>query len=475
LSQSYLNYFFKLPCLDSVKPMSHQKPVKTFDYLGKLYVWSLVFEPLIFFVVLTPSFIGISGNISRLLQIIVIVLMLLRMLLMHTVMRFPNPFFIYYRWYFLYLFFILPATFFGLISGAYEYTNEGAQQGASFLSAILNSPWLRPAFEYFIAFYYFAYFTILAQYFLKDKEAINYFFKIFLGVFFLSFWIGVIDYLLVVLFGYEWIPRQLADLETTHVGRRFHGLAGEPRDAFVYLIFGMGLLYIRDQLYGKNKYTNLWFIALLAAALLTQSASGYVGLAIGLGLILLVQLPRMPVVYSLPALVILIAVISALVINLLNSERILNYIKMAPLAIEALQQNTNLPAVIQFQISNIYPIWLRFNDLIQFNFLPIFLGTGIGSSSVANSTFFSLAGVYNPQANIIRIFFEVGIIGTLLFLIAFIQPIRELGLSKKTYRPVMFFTLLVLGVNLGHRSSTIFIFLGIALLVFQHMQNKLRN
>jgi hypothetical protein len=457
--------------------MSHQKPVKTFDYLAKLYVWSLVFEPLIFFVVFDQSIAGISGNISRLLQFLVIGLMLLRVLLMHTVMRFPNPFFTYYRWYFLYLFFILAATLFGMISGAYESTRVDAQEGVSFFSSILNSPWLRPAFEYFIAFYYFAYFTILAQHLLKDKEAINYFFKIFLGVFFLSFWIGVIDYLLVALWGYEWIPRRLADYSATseivHVGRRFHGLAGEPRDAFVYLIFGIGLLYLRDQLYGKYKYTYLWFIVLLVAALLTQSASGYVGLAIGLGLILLIQLPRIPAVYLLPALLILTSIVSVFVINLLDSQRMLNYIEMAPIAIEALKQNTDLPAVILFQVSNIYPIWLRFTDLIQFNFIPIIIGTGIGSSSVANSIFFPEVGVYNPHANIIRIFFEAGIIGTLLFLTAFIQPIRELSLSKKTYRPLMFFTLLVLGVNLGHRSSTIFIFLGIALLVFQHKKNKL--
>ena len=453
--------------------MSHQKPVKTFDYLGKLYVWSLVFEPLIFFVVFDQSIAGISGNISRLLQLFVIVLMLLRVLLMHTVIRFPNPFFTYYRWYFLYLFFILAATFFGLISGAYESTKEGVQEGVSSFSSTLNSAWVRPAFEYFIAFYYFAYFTILAQYFLKDKEAINYFFKIFLGVFFLSFWIGVIDYLLVVLFGYEWIPRRLADSNVTHVGIRFHGLAGEPRDAFVYLIFGIGLLYLRDQLYGKNKYTYLWFIILLVAALLTQSASGYVGLTISLGLILLLQLFRMPVVYLLPSLLILTLIVSVFVINLLDSQRLLNYMEMAPLAVKALQQNTDLPDVIQFQIVNIYPIWLRFNDLIQFNFLPILMGTGIGSASVANSVFFSDAGISNPHANIIRIFFEAGIIGTLLFLTAFIQPIRELSLSTKTYRSLIFFTLLVLGVNLGHRSSTIFIFLGIALLVFQHKQNKL--
>ncbi len=44
-----------------------------------------------------------------------------------------------------------------------------------------------------------------------------------------------LDFLLVLLIGYEWIPRHLSDF--THVGTRFHGFAGEPRDAFVYLGF----------------------------------------------------------------------------------------------------------------------------------------------------------------------------------------------------------------------------------------------
>ena len=68
------------------------------------------------------------------------------------------------------------------------------------------------------------------------------------------------------------------------------------------------------------------------------------------------------------------------------------------------------------------------------------------------------------MTNIIRIFFESGIIGTLLFITAFISPVMKL--EKETQiKNLVFFMLLMLGISFGHRTSSIFTFLGMIILV----------
>jgi hypothetical protein len=355
---------------------------------------------------------------------------------------------------------------YGALSGAFDSKIISGTTSDIFSNFVvfLTSNLIRPIIELLVLIYSFLYLVILPQYLLKSDRGINYFFKIFFFVFFLSFFVGLIDYALVYFFQIEWIPRTIAD--GSHVGERYHGLAGEPRDAFVFTILGMTLLYVRDY-WQETKINKIWYIILSLCLFLTQSMSGYVGLVIILGLLFIFFIPRLKLIYFLPFILITSILLTITIFAILNSPRIVRYIEYAPEVLETLQVNRDISAFLQTQIVNIYPIWIRFVDLTNLNFLPVLIGTGLGSSSILNSIFFeSKGGIFSPHANIIRIVFEGGIIGILLYIQSFFSPIARLKVSDSVKSILIICVLSVLGASLGHRSSSIFIFLGITLLVF---------
>lgn len=439
----------------------------SFGFLEKLYVWSVLLELLLFFVVVGQGFSGVGGNISRLLQFTFLFTFLLRSLLLplHSITLF-NPLNRYFRWYLLYFIFLIFSMIFGYFTGAYEVNRSGVNS-----YSILNNSLARPIFEYFITLYYFIYFAVLPIFILRSSEGIEYFFKIFFFLFFLSFFLGVIDLALVVFFNYEFIPRHISDFR--HVGLRFHGLAGEPRDAFVYLVMGGALLFLRE-IWTGIRFNRGLLVLIFIAALATQSTSGILGFFMALVMICLYQIRKMQIssialllTTSISALVIIFFIIS-------NSPRILLYIDAAPIALEALQNGVDLPPVIMAQINNIYPLWIRWVELLNLNLLPSFVGTGLGTASVANGYILAEGGVLNPHANIIRIFFESGLIGILLYITSFVQPLREASKQNENANVMIIPMFIVLGASLGHRSAAIFIFLGIALSVLIHKINYSR-
>ena len=206
-------------------------------------------------------------------------------------------------------------------------------------------------------------------------------------------------------------------------------------------------------------------------ALLTQSTSGIVGLIIAFGLIIMFQIPRMRLGYVLLLLLSVMGIASIFGLMISNSPRIQIYIEAAPIAMEALERGMDLPLIIQYQISNIFPIWTRWVQLSDMNFLPIFLGTGLGTASILNGYVITEGGTLNPHANIIRVFFESGLLGTMLFIIAFIRPLYKIErlLQEKS---LVFLMLLMLGVTFGHRSSSVFTFLGIIVVIHIFLDKK---
>ena len=104
--------------------------------------------------------------------------------------------------------------------------------------------------------------------------------------------LGYLDYLYVSIHleseGFL-LPRHLSD--GTYVGLRFHGIAGEPRDAFSYLMLSLGIFALRDIWEDKKKLTLFWIILIITSAFLTESFSGILGIAFFGILILIYYLP----------------------------------------------------------------------------------------------------------------------------------------------------------------------------------------
>ena len=119
-------------------------------------------------------------------------------------------------------------------------------------------------------------------------------------------------------------------------------------------------------------------------------------------------------------------------------------------------------------MNNFYPVLHRFYELKSLNILPLFVGTGFGSASVINNFYFGTLEINNPNANIVRSFYESGIIGTLLFLLSFIYPIKRKLVPKKVKKIILFYMLFILGAYLAQRSVAPFIFLGIAIVLLEH-------
>lgn len=439
--------------------VSHSVPLLT-----KLFVWSIVLEPLLYFIAADRTMTGVSANIGRLLQLTVLVVIFLRMCLMNEKIQIPNPFKSDYVGYLLFLVFSIFSAIYGYLIGAYDFVvvlSATIGKPTSAFSSFLNSSQIRPLFEYFIYFYYFAYFVILSRFLLNSQAALDYFFRVFKFMLFLSIGLGTADFL-ANFFNAQFLSRHM--YESVYVGFRFHGLAGEPRDAFVHLGLGIAILSLNEHWSGKKVLTPVLLAVLVLCMALTQSASGVLGLLISIGLIAtysVFSLSSRPVVTML-----LLICMAAGLLYLWSqlSERLIIYYSAFEVLYSTLENRGEIPPALLGQMQNVFPVWQRWLEIADGNILNIFLGTGFGSASVVNNNFSGLGNeMMNPHSQIVRTLFESGLFGFLLFILAFLFPLRaipEIGLSKGK---MVLLTLFLLGLFFGHRSAASYILLGVYL------------
>jgi len=250
-------------------------------------------------------------------------------------------------------------------------------------------------------------------------------------------------------------------------GSRFHGIAGEPRDAFVYLILGIGILSLKDLWRNERKLTKITIGLIVLAALLTQSASGFIGLLFSSALLLIFYLKRVPHNKVFPVIILCISLILTSFIGAINSSRVMLYYDAFLELFETLSAGDKVTSILKVTMNNIYPVWQRWLEILDFNILPTLFGTGLGSSSVVNSIFIGRNEVLNANSNLVRTVFDSGIIGTLILIMAFISPIKMFGVPKRVVLKFILLMLLVVGTYFAHRSVTPFLFLGIILIVFK--------
>ena len=285
--------------------------------------------------------------------------------------------------------------------------------------------------------------------------------------------------------GRESFPRHLSDGRS--VGFRFHGIAGEPRDACSYLMLSLGILALRDIWEDKKKLTLFWIILIITATLLTQSLSGILGIAFFSILVLIYYLPSTSTRNKLLFFSVVLFVALAIFINIILSDRLMRYyyeffwlyslLEGGPLKEIDWTSRCNFPnitdcnklaAVFKGQMNNIYPIWHLWEEIKEFNFLHLFIGNGLGSTSVINNYYMHSNGLENPHAGIIRSIYETGVIGTLLFIAAFLTPIKKMCINNNINSKLILFMLLMLGMYFAHRSAIPYIFLGMVLVVLNN-------
>ncbi len=426
---------------------------------------SIVFEPLLFFVLFERSLLGVPGNLARIFQIIVIITLILRLVIFLPrgirIVNLTSPLYINFLAYFLLLIF---AGLFGLFWGAYDLPAV-YQQGEtlSFFSKILNSAEFRPFLEYIIAAYYIIYFSILPKYILKTDVDIIRFFNVFKALFIISFLLGIMDFIFYSSY-IDPVPRNLAD--GLDVGRRFHGLAGEPRQAILYLVLGLAIFHLQAFLIGK-KLSKWWFVAIIIAMLLTQSASGVLGIIAFLGLYMVFSINDFRQFLKFISLSIIIVLL--LYLFIINSDRIISYINSAQNLWFVLESGGELPYLMSIQADSIYPLYDLTVKFRNFDLIPIFFGSGLGSASVANNVYAEVVfGTSNPNSQFVRILYESGLVGTMFFVLAFVKPIKYLtkGLDHNYQEQFIIYMLLLLGCSFAVRSLVAYIYLGVFIAAF---------
>ena len=243
--------------------------------LSKLYSWSVVFEPMLFFVILHQTKLGFNGNISRLLQAIFLVVFVINALTKRNKTMLPSLMNERFRGFVLYFILSIVGT---ILSIASYHLFLDARVVEEYI-AILNRFQGRMVFEYIVFIYYIIYFIYLPLIVFKSKKDLNYFFKVFFIVFNISLFFEIVDfYFSFTDLGF--ISRHLHEHlagEPIMVGPRFHGFAGEPRDAFVFLALGLALYYVKSIFQGRpqNAYYYLVIIVcmLLTCLLYTSDAA----------------------------------------------------------------------------------------------------------------------------------------------------------------------------------------------------------
>ena len=435
--------------------------ISKLSVVTKLYVWSVIIEPLLFFMVLDAETLGVTANVSKLLQFTIFIYLIIKVLTNRSFSFIVPSLFSRLNIDFLYYFiWTVIVGFYGLFIGAYNIENDVATG-----SGVWATVHYRPIFEYIVLLYYFIYFMLLPRYFLSNAIAINYFFKVFTIVFYVFLFVGFGDLILNYIFPgdtYPGIPRHLSD--SVNVGLRFHSFAGEPRDAFVYLMFGLCIIALKGIWENTKKPSKILFLLVIIAALLTQSFSGLLGVLFFCGLYIMFGNFKWLDIKNYLYLIIILFFITA---SVFLFDRLLLYFNAIIKFLFFTKDIENINSILSVSLNNVNPIWQRIQEVMDFNLFPTMFGTGLGSSSITNINLFNVHKIANPNANIIRTIFESGIIGLFIFILVFLKPLKQIDASKRELLILKTAMLLMLGLFFGHRSPELFIFFGIVLAVYK--------
>jgi len=462
------------------------KKVSQVSVLTKIFIWSVLFEPLIFFHIVPQHISGVGGGVGRMLQFILLFTLIFKLLIAGKII-FPKPFSLVYRKF---TFFFLLAIFAGVLGylyGSYSYNltetfldlnsltpYEWSFRKDTSVAIFLQGPYFRPLFEYFIALYYFIYFVVLMQYMLTTKEDIDYFFRCFYFVFVVCLVVGFVDFLLVTFFfpDYRGIPRYIAD--GVHLeGARWHGIIGEPRDAFNYLIIALSVLTIRDIWLQERKLNYFWLSLIVIASFLTYSFSGVLGIIFAVGLIIIFYFPLVKFKSQLFIIFGLIITLLIVFLNVQYSPRMMLYYDALSSVYYELNTGATLSPVVANVMNNIYPMWHMWLEVREFNFFHLFFGNGFGSASVINNYYLNEIAVINPNSSLIRMIYENGIIGIFLFIFAFLTPLKIFCTDIKMYNKLKFLMLITIAMYFSHRTVGLYIFLGVSLVVLRYKLTEL--
>jgi O-antigen ligase len=237
----------------------------------------------------------------------------------------------------------------------------------------------------------------------------------------------------------------------------------------VYLLSSYCILYVANQFININFKKELIAVVILCA-LLTQSVSGFIGIAIFACMSIVNMIINGKPAKTLFFGFVLYTFVAVFWLAIPYVERFSMYYEAFGDIWHVLLSEEPVGIIAATQINNIYPIFVRIREISTLDILPALIGEGLGSSSLVNNKMPGMEefAIFNPHSQLIRLVFESGLIGTYLYLAAFFYPMARYTnhFDKNTKQQILFATMLVLALALAQRTSLHYIYLGIMSAVY---------
>lgn len=320
----------------------------------------------------------------------------------------------------------------------------------------------------FLFFYQIIIFVFLPLFLLRNRHSIFIFVKTIRVVLWISVIVGFID-LIGSFFEIDLVARHISD--GRNVGKRFHGLFGEPRDAAVSISF----LLIIEAIWGalnerKLSFVDKKIIFLFFCLFFTFSFSMIAGLIIFLLFWLFLPFKKNLKNFFLLLLIMLFffyAIFSF-------SNRLKLYLDdfINILWIVYYFDYQNVPNVFLGQMPNLVPISGFLERLKTFSPLALF-GSGIGSVIISNiKSGLFISETVTSFSNISRFLIEKGVLGMTLYIYTHLKIFYKTVMNFDS--KLIIYTLMVLGfsMSLAHRSPISFMLLGISIVMINLYNNE---
>jgi hypothetical protein len=366
--------------------------------LKLLYLLLLLSHPILFLKFFETDYFGFNISISRILEVVCLIICIFNW---KKFIKSNNDLINYITLTFIlfYTFISIIALITGLIYRSYDLS----YMDLNGIGVINFSIYIKFLFNYFyFSICLFLYFYL--PYILLNSNDIIKFFKLIKFQIYLILLIGFFQ-LIFGMFDYNLIPRDLSS--DIYINDRFTSLLGEPRDAFIFLIYYFTCLLILV-IIGLMSIIEFFIVSsfILLALILTSSFSGFISVCLFIFIFFIKSFfsKNKKNIYYIIILLILLIILSF-------TEHINNFI-IYFISFDINELNSKL---ILGQLNNILPILA----LTEANFIQLIFGHGPGTSSIYNYNNGHWLLLVPPHSFFITSIFELGLISILFFIFYF--------------------------------------------------------
>lgn len=465
-----VNFFSAIPRAFREQLLIWKLSKKATSSVTRFYIYSIVLDPFLFFLIFDRLSVGFSLSLSRGFQVIFYVSLIINLLRLKKKIDFAalNKY-----WDFVLIFIIYLVGIYGvgmLVGFNFTYENMFTQSDTRTVFAeFLSSASIRPFIEFFIFILTLFHYFWLGPRVVKTKENFQFFCSSLLLLCYISLTLGLINFISALIFNQNLLPRHLAEYfydAPSYSGVRFQGLAGEPRDAFGQLVMFIVIFYFLTKInivkLKKHLNNNIILISLIALTL-TFSTSGMVGFGIFIAMYFVYDLStKFTLKKLLTALTLVIFGIAITITAILYVERFAMYFDTFKNIFSLIDDSEELPYMVLTQLNNFYPLIYWIKSCMGESLGVCFFGGGFGTSFALNSKYYA-EGLSNPHSYISRLLPELGIFGMGFFIFLFLSPVfNQISnsapiISASTVRIIKISLLFLLAAVLGHKSNNLYL------------------